>query len=40
MAGGYNGAGKTTAIETVSGVYKPEEGEVRIGGENIFDKQK
>lgn len=37
---GYNGAGKTTLLKTVSGVYKPEEGEVRIGGENIFDNAK
>lgn len=37
---GYNGVGKTTLLKTVSGVYKPEEGEVRIGGENIFDNAK
>ena len=38
--GGLHGAGKTTLLKTVSGVYKPEEGEVRIGGENIFDNAK
>lgn len=37
---GYNGAGKTTLLKTISGVYKPEEGEVRIGGEPIFDNAK
>lgn len=37
---GYNGAGKTTLLKTISGVYKPEEGEVQIGGENIFDNAK
>lgn len=37
---GYNGAGKTTLLKTVSGVYKPEGGEVRINGENVFDNAK
>ncbi|MGN0567679.1 MAG: ABC transporter ATP-binding protein [Acutalibacteraceae bacterium] len=37
---GYNGAGKTTLLKTVAGVYKPEEGEVKIFGENIFDNSK
>lgn len=37
---GYNGAGKTTLLKTISGVYKPEGGEVKIMGENIFDNAK
>ena len=37
---GYNGAGKTTLLKTISGVYKPEGGEVKILGENIFDNAK
>jgi len=37
---GYNGAGKTTLLKTISGVYKPEEGEVKIKGENIFENAK
>jgi len=37
---GYNGAGKTTLLKTISGVYKPEGGEVRVMGERIFDNAK
>lgn len=37
---GYNGAGKTTLLKTIAGVYRPEEGEVKILGENIFDNAK
>ncbi|HZK38959.1 MAG TPA: ABC transporter ATP-binding protein [Clostridia bacterium] len=37
---GYNGAGKTTLLKTIAGVYKPEAGEVKILGENIFDNAK
>lgn len=37
---GYNGAGKTTLLKTIAGVYKPEGGEVKILGENIFENAK
>ncbi|MEI6580491.1 MAG: ABC transporter ATP-binding protein, partial [Eubacteriales bacterium] len=37
---GYNGAGKTTLLKTISGIYKPDSGEVKIMGENIFDNAK
>lgn len=37
---GYNGAGKTTLLKTIAGVYRPEVGEVKILGENIFDNAK
>ena len=37
---GYNGAGKTTLLKTISGVYRPEGGEVKILGENIFENAK
>lgn len=34
---GYNGAGKTTLLKTAAGIYKPQTGEVLMGGENTFD---
>ncbi len=37
---GYNGAGKTTLLKNISGIYKPEEGEVLFDGENIFNNEK
>jgi len=37
---GYNGAGKTTLLKTVAGVYKADDGEVLVGGENIFENEK
>ena len=36
---GYNGAGKTTLLKNISGIYKPENGEVLFDGENIFDNE-
>ncbi len=37
---GYNGAGKTTLLKTCTGIYKPENGEVLIDGENVYDNGK
>ncbi|MBQ8210782.1 MAG: ABC transporter ATP-binding protein [Clostridia bacterium] len=37
---GYNGAGKTTLLKNISGIYKPEDGEVLFDGENIFNNEK
>ncbi|MCR5208187.1 MAG: ABC transporter ATP-binding protein [Eubacterium sp.] len=37
---GYNGAGKTTLLKICSGIYKPEEGEVLLDSENVYDNGK
>jgi ABC-2 type transport system ATP-binding protein len=37
---GYNGAGKTTLLKTCAGIYLPDDGEVLINGENVYDNGK
>lgn len=37
---GYNGAGKTTLLKTAADVYRPDEGEILIDGENVKDNAK
>jgi branched-chain amino acid transport system ATP-binding protein len=34
---GPNGAGKTTLFNTITGFYKPDEGEIRFEGESLID---
>jgi len=34
---GPNGAGKTTLFSTITGFFKPDEGEIRFKGENLVD---
>lgn len=34
---GENGAGKTTLIQCMTGVYKPDQGEVTINGESVYE---
>ena len=32
---GFNGAGKTTLLKTIAGIYRPEEGVVRVNAEKM-----
>ena len=34
---GTNGAGKSTLLRMIADIYKPEQGEIIIDGENIYD---
>ena len=35
---GVNGSGKTTALKSIAGLYNPDSGQIRIGGESLQDK--
>lgn len=37
---GTNGSGKTTIIKHITGVLKPDAGEIKIGGEPIYDNER
>lgn len=34
---GSNGAGKSTFLRTVTGVYRPDEGQVTVGGQTVYE---
>lgn len=36
---GPNGAGKTSVFNVISGVYRPQQGSVRLGGTSLLDKR-
>lgn len=35
---GANGAGKSTFLRLMSGIYRPDEGEITIGGKTVYDQ--
>ncbi len=37
---GSNGAGKSTILRLISGIYRPEDGEVLVDGEKVYDNVK
>ncbi len=37
---GSNGAGKSTILRLISGIYRPEDGEVLVDGERVYDNVK
>ena len=37
---GHSGVGKTTVLNMIAGLLKPDEGHIIIGGETLFDKHK
>lgn len=37
---GQNGAGKTTLIKCITGIYKVDEGSIKVNGQEVFDNNK
>lgn len=36
---GYNGAGKTTILKIVAGIYRADKGRVRLSGEDVYENE-